>query len=69
MVSKAVFWAPSGVMISCVCVRDIMLRMALKEFLQHSEESRGGSSLGQASMQVSKHAGKQVGKHAGKHVS
>ena len=48
---------------------DIMLRMALKEFLQHSKVSRGGSSLGQASMQVSKHAGKQVGKHAGKHVS
>ena len=38
------------------------LRIALKEFLQHSKESRG--VLGQASKQ--KQAGMQAGKHAGK---
>ena len=44
----------------CVCVLDVMLRMALKEFLQHSKESRG--VLGQAGKQ----ARKQVSKYASK---
>ena len=46
-----------------VYVQDIMLRMALKEFLQHFKESRG--VLGQA---ASKRTGKQASQQAGKHL-
>ena len=49
---RIVFLAPigdleEGILSVCACISDIMLRMALKEFLKHSKESRG--VLGQAS--------------------
>ena len=50
---RPIFLAPTGargVMMACVRVfdRDIMLRMALKEFLQNSKECRGGLGIRQA---------------------
>ena len=50
------------------CISVIMLRMALKEFLQHAKESRG--VLGHASKQANKLAGKhwQVSKQVHKHL-
>ena len=56
---RIVFLAPTGdleegILSVCACISDIMLRMALKEFLKHSKESR--DVLGQASRQSSKQA-------------
>ena len=50
---RPLFLAPigaQGVMMACVRVfdRDIMLRMALKEFLQNSKMFRGGLGIRQA---------------------
>ena len=47
-----------------VCVQDIMLRMALKEFLQHFKESRG--VLGQVGKLSGKQAIKKASKVAGR---
>ena len=60
--------SPRSQDVVCACARDIMLTMALKEFLQHSKESRGGSRA-RTSKQAGKQASRKARKETGKQVS
>ena len=50
--------------VRCLCVWDIMLRRALKEFLKLSKESRVVQGQERASKQANRQAGRQAGRQA-----